>query len=306
VKTSVCICMLTYKRPAMLERALLSLAKLQLIANPDVDLQLVLVDNDASGSAESTFLRIRPQIPFEARYVVEKQQGIANARNRALIEASGADFLALIDDDETADRLWIDELVTVQRRYNADVVSGPVTPEYEDAPAWVVQGGFFASRKEETGRQIHFVETNNVLFRGEYARQFRFDLRFNRTSGEDTHFFFQLERAGARMIWAAKANVTELIPKQRTTAAWLIDRAQSDANRYSRARLYLSPGPHTHLERICKAAGALGAGCFLLLTGVVAKHRAVKGLRMISRSVGTTKAVLGSAHTYYKPGQLLR
>ena len=301
--TTVTICMLTYKRPVMLRAALLSLASQKLIANPDIELELILVDNDVACSGASTFEHVRNHLPFPAYYVVERRQGLTYARNRALTESSGTDFVAFLDDDETADPLWIDTLLTVQRAYDADVVSGPVVPSYDGAPDWVIDGNFFASRILPTGAPIEFVETNNVLFRGKYAKLFRFDLRFNKSAGEDAHFFMQLEHAGAKMIWAAEARVHETITRERTSVAWLLDRAQNEANRYTRSCLYLKPGLKTRSIRIAKAAGALAKGSLLLLTSLASPHRAVTGLRLISRAFGTAKGLLDLTLTFAAPGE---
>jgi succinoglycan biosynthesis protein ExoM len=298
---TVTICMLTYKRPVMLRAALLSLAAQRLVENPDIELELILVDNDVACSGASTFEVIRDQFPYPAYYIVERRQGLAYARNRALTESTGTDFVAFLDDDETADPLWIDTLLTVQRLYDADVVSGPVIPTYDGAPEWIVEGNFFASRQYPTGTPIDLVETNNVLFRGLYARQFRFDLRFNKTAGEDTHFFMQLEHAGARMVWAAEARVHETITRERTSIAWLLDRAQSEANRYTRSCLYIKPGFKTRALRLTRAAGALAKGSLLVLAGLTRPHRAVHGLSYISRALGTLKGLLDLSHTHYNP-----
>jgi succinoglycan biosynthesis protein ExoM len=301
MSTSVCICILTYQRPAMLEAALRSLAGQRLSTNPDVELSLVVIDNDAAASGQAIFERMARLLPFAARYVVESEQGIVKARNRALAEASTADFIAFLDDDEEASPSWIDALVTAQRMHQADVVAGPVIPQYQAAPGWVLRGCFFGARRQQTGARVHFVETNNVLFRACYARQFQFDLRFHHSNGEDTYFFLQLERHGARMIWAADAAVSETIPRHRTTARWILRRARSEANGYTRVLLYMDPGPRTRCARLLRAIGAMAAGCFLLLTSFALPHRAVQGLRLIARSIGTATALLGSSHRFYRP-----
>ena len=301
MSTSVCICVLTYRRPAMLQAALGSLAGQQLAANPDVVLSLVVIDNDATASGRAIFEQTAPSLPFAARYVVEGEQGIVKARNRALVEAANADFMAFLDDDEVASPGWIDALVTAQRRYQADGGTGPGIPKLEGAPGWILRGRFFGARQQPTGAPVHFVETNNVLFRTSYARQFQFDLRFHHSNGEDTYFFLQLEQHGAYMVWAADATVSETLPPHRTTARWLLRRARSEANGYTRVLLYMHPGPRTRVNRLLRAAGALVAGCLLVLTSLGVRHRAVKGMRLIARSVGTATALLGSSHRFYQP-----
>lgn len=303
--TTLAVCMLTYKRPVLLTKALESLSRQRL--STGLIIRVVVVDNDSARSAEDIVLSMRSSFPFALDYVVEPQQGIAHARNRALKEGSDSDFMAFLDDDEVAEEDWLQELLLAQRTFQADVVTGPVLPNFENAPAWIFQGGFFAARRETNGASVIFVETNNVLVRSEFAKNYHFDLRFNETSGEDTHFFMQLLRDGARMAWASEARVHEYIPQGRTSVAWLVERAQSDANRYTRACVFLEPSLKVRACRAYKAGAAFFAGCAMfLLTGVAGQHRRVHARRLISRGVGTAKALFGSAYLYYVPGKPLR
>ena len=56
---------------------------------------------------------------------VRRNAGFANARGR---------FLALIDDDEQASPDWLAHLTRAQRTCDADVVFGPVYPEFDPLP----------------------------------------------------------------------------------------------------------------------------------------------------------------------------
>jgi glycosyltransferase involved in cell wall biosynthesis len=66
-------------------------------------------------------------MPWPLRYVVEPRRGLSFVRNRAISEARAAraDFVAFLDDDEVATAPWLTELLRVQGRYAADVVTGP-------------------------------------------------------------------------------------------------------------------------------------------------------------------------------------
>ncbi len=295
------VCVLTYKRPAMLHATLLSLCQQQFQNHRDLSMHVLVVDNDAAASGQAAFDEIFSASSIPARYVVESAQGVARARNCALAEsaAAGFDFIAFIDDDEIADPFWLDQLMDAQRKFNADVVAGPVLPVFVSAPKWVVSGGFFARKNRPSGTPLDFIASNNVLLRGEIARTRRFDLRFDSCGGEDTHFFMVLKQARARMVWANDALVSETISEQRTTAQWIMRRAHSEANRYTQACLYLAPGVRTTAIRMAKALAGLGAGFVLLPSGLAGRARAVRALQLIWRAAGTLDALRGHTHLYY-------
>ena len=62
-------------------------------------LELVIVDNDQTPSAQPMATRLAAEAPFPVRYVHEPAAGVANARN-ALLAAAKGDLIAFTDDDE--------------------------------------------------------------------------------------------------------------------------------------------------------------------------------------------------------------
>jgi succinoglycan biosynthesis protein ExoM len=296
---SICICILTFKRPARLRAAIESVQAQTLVGHPEFRLSGLVVDNDRNRTAEAT-AREFAQTPIPFRYAVEENRGIVCGRNRVLQEATDSDFLALLDDDEVATPEWLERLVDAQQKFAADVVTGPVDFVLENAPDWVSEGKFFAPRSFPTGSHPAYVETNNILMRGSLARQYRFDMRFNETSGEDTYFFAQIMHGGGVIVWCEDARVNETVGANRTTAEWLIDRERSNGNRLTRCRLYERPGPKAAIERLSRSLASLMIGAFLLLTSFGSMARAVKGRQRMGRFFGTLSAIRGESHIYYK------
>jgi succinoglycan biosynthesis protein ExoM len=301
----ICVCVLTFKRPQRLRNALTSVLAQTLLLDPSFEISILVVDNDATGSAEETAREVLSTTPIPYRYLVEPREGLVQGRNRVLEEAHDHDFLALLDDDEIATPTWLEQLTKSQCKYEADVVTGPVDPLFEAAPPWVIEGNFFSPRSFPTGSRPPFVETNNVLISGALAKLNRFDLRFERTGGEDTYFFGQLDRDGARMVWCEEARVSEIVPPARTTADWLIERERSSANRYTRACVFLKPGVFTIVKRLFRASGSLAVGLFLLLRSMGNKARQIRARQQIGRFWGTLSALVGKSHVYYKKGASL-
>lgn len=301
--TSICIGVLTFRRPEILDLTVRSLLAQTLLQDPSVAIDILIVDNDDQESAREIATKLAQTSACPIRYASEPKRGIVHGRNRVLSEFGDADFLALIDDDEVAEPDWLENLYRMQRARNVDIVSGPVFPIFEDAPEWVKEGGFFAPAYHPDGSSPPFLATNNILMRGELARKHRFDERFNMTSGEDTFFFLELERAGARTAWCNSARVSEKIPAARTTVEWLGDRQRSAANRYTRCMLYLEPGPKTALSRLLRVGGNIVSGTLLFLRNPFSIIRRVQSLQQFKRAAGTLAGIRGSSHIYYQQNQ---
>src|SRR5436309_8539340 len=92
---SVCIC--TYKRASSLDRLL---HKLETLMTDDLfTYSLVVVDNDHMASAHGVTTAFKARSRIGLIYLVEPEQNIALARNKAATNASGH-YIAFIDDDE--------------------------------------------------------------------------------------------------------------------------------------------------------------------------------------------------------------
>ena len=310
---SVQICVLTYKRPQMLRETLASLmaqtptSPLATVQEPlccataELDVAVLIIDNDAGLSGKAVVLECAQQSRFPIRYVSYPQRGIAGARNQALIESQRFDLVAFIDDDEIADANWLVRLVDTMFAFQAAVVTGPVQPDHENSPLWIRRGRFFDPVDRPMGADVPFVATNNVLLRADIVREFRFDPRFDSTGGEDTDFFLRIRNAGHRLIWARDAVVTEKVPVSRANLRWLLQRARSDANRYTRACLYSAPGPATVARRFLVACAGFCNGLARLLLLPFGRHYAVRGLQLISRAAGTLSGLSGRRDLYYGP-----
>ncbi len=186
---NIAICIATHERPILLTQLLKALEAQQFLALPTPEVTLIVADNDAKGSGESV---CRNNVKrWSLIYRIEPQRGIAQARNCALSEIGNADFIVFIDDDEIPERTWLQELLLAQKRYAADVVSGPVIPILPaDCPAWFVEGRFFDSPNFTSGQQLDSCATNNTLVaRTVLDSVSGFDEQFQLSGADDLHFF---------------------------------------------------------------------------------------------------------------------
>ncbi len=100
--------------------------------------EVLLIDNDPSGSAKPVFdsYVLRSRLPL--RYVHERTSGLSHARNRAIREARGV-IVAFLDDDVLVPRCWLFEMLDVFERTGADCVGGRVLIKWEGQPESAVQ-----------------------------------------------------------------------------------------------------------------------------------------------------------------------
>jgi len=225
----VSICIASFRRPRGLARLLDSLAAQQLPAGLDVE--IVVVDNDAAGEARAQAIAAS-SAAGNARWFVEPRQNIAHARNRSVSEARGR-WLAFIDDDEMADPGWLAGYWKLAQGGAGDGFFGPVLPRVDagEAPAapasWLDLETFFGRPRHPRGTPVAAAETstsNSFVRRSLFAEQ-RFDPAWGRTGGSDVEIFDRMLAAGADFQWCDEALVREVIPARRRCLGWLSQRA---------------------------------------------------------------------------------
>jgi GT2 family glycosyltransferase len=295
----VSICVATYKRPKELSNLLSGLDNLRFDKMETPSIEVVVVDNDSSGSAKEICEQLKTHFRWTLIYDIEPQQGVSYARNRTVACASDiSDFLVFIDDDEVPEPQWLDELLASQFKFGADVVSAPVYPRFQDdaVPQWIREGCFFEPPHRKTGASLDAAFTNNVLVKAELIRQLDvvFDPRFAIKGSEDTHLFMRLRKAGAKIVWTNEAIVFESIPSNRTTLDWLLKRGFWGWSSYSLFEKELFPSPTVQLSRLIKGLGLIATGLLATLPSLfLGRHRLYKAILSISQGIGTLSGLLG-------------
>jgi succinoglycan biosynthesis protein ExoM len=299
MRVAICIC--TFRRCELLRDALAGLARLKFQKMTTPEIEIIVVDNDPSGSAKE--ICESSANPFPLRHVVEPARGIVHARNRALAEAGLVDFIAFLDDDEVPSEAWLDELLAAQVRFGADVVSGPVLPSYAiGVAAWVKRGGFFDRPERETGSSLEFCSTNNVLIRSNvFGRVPRFDDRFQLTGGEDTQFFLRVRRAGCSIVWSREAIVCETVPKERARFSWILRRGYQSGNSWALSEMSIDAGFGTRARRLLKASAHVFLGMTSALFSIFyGKAALTKALRKSCVGAGMLAGLAGRKFLAYQ------
>lgn len=299
---------LTYKRPAELARALpnvLSHVRSLERDNPDVNVDVLVVDNDPAASAEAT---VRGFHEAKLSYVCEPTPGIAAARNRVLDECVDAGLLVYIDDDERPEDLWLQPLLDTWRDSGAAAVMGRVVSEFESTPdPWVAAGTFFQRQRMPTGTRIPVAATGNLLLDLSQVRQsgVRFNEKFGLTGGEDSLFTRELIRQGHEIVWCDESVATDFVPTERLQRAWVLKRAWSHGNTATLVELQLArSSPVKAWVRI----RAVGRGSARVVFGM-ARHTAgqltgslrhqARGFRTLYRGAGMLAGGFGHVYVEY-------
>lgn len=227
MSTSIALCITTYLRPQGLERLLDGIAAMTRV--PDVTMTVIVVDNDAAGSARPVVDEARNRLDLDIVYEIEPQRGITFARNTSLRLAAdtGHEWIGWLDDDEVPHQSWLVHMLDTQRSTGADVVSGPSIPIYEpDAQQWIIDAGPFDRERFTTGEPFKFIHarTSGVILRASSTPAVGFDNRLALVGGEDRVFFTRMHRAGASFVWDDRAVVDEWVPTSRVSLGWILRR----------------------------------------------------------------------------------
>lgn len=237
----VVIAVATYRREARIAALLPHLID-QAQASAEV-VRIVVVDNDASGSARSVVSAVGSAL---VSYVHEPSPGIAAARNRALSEALDDDLLVFLDDDEVPQAQWLDQLVQTWLQWGPAAVAGPVVSAFEGpVDDWVAACPVFNRRRMQTGRTVTGAGAGNLLIDLHQLRSLDllFDDRFGLTGGEDSMLTRNLVSLGGEIRWCDEAVVHEAVPSDRATRAWALRRTVRTASTWCVITLLLAPDP---------------------------------------------------------------
>jgi len=299
------VCIPSYRRPEGLRRTLASLAG----QRTGVSFAVTVIDNDAAGREAITvaeaFFR---ETGIAGRAEAERKQGHCHAVNAAYAGSMGwfpdAEFFLMIDDDETATPGWLEAIVTAARRFEADIVGGPVHRDFDRKidPALATHQ-LFGSIDAASGPIATIHGSGNCLVRRRVLEAFEppwYDPAFNFLGGGDMDFFTRCRERGFRFAWSGEAEIIEHVTTDRLTPRWLMTRsARTGTINYlidrKRARGFAG-----RLAVEAKNAASLGLSVFRA-AGILARTRSpLQASHPFLMSCGRIMGSLGRIQAPYK------
>ncbi len=294
----------SFRRPKGLEHLLSALAKLVTTANVTV----LVADNDAERHEGFDLCgRIQGQgYRWALDAIIVPERGIAHVRNALVarvLERHPAQFIAMLDDDEWPDPLWLDEFLRVQQETGADALQGSIHRVFESNPgAWAVHCDGVSDVTAPTGPISELVGAGNLLLRPEILEKIKspwFDTSFAMTGGEDADFFMRLKEQGAHFAWANDAIVFDFVPTSRANLKWALRRAYSAGNSDMRVFLKHRPGALAQFNEAARIAAAILLNPFLFVILFANPNRRVRPLRKLCRAAGKIAAISGRSYDEY-------
>jgi len=305
----IVICIPSFRRPKHLRLTLESLAG----QCTERRFAVVIVENDAarceSAPVAAEFLASGK---LAGLCIVEPRQGNCQAINAAFETALAtfpeATSFLMIDDDEIASPQWLDQMVHAAEATGADVVGGPVWPNFDDELKRGLQRHpAFAPAYQSSGPVPVIYGCGNCLItRPVFARLDTpaFDLRFNYLGGGDYDFFARCRGAGFRFHWAAEAVIVETVPKSRTNIGWIVRRGLriGAINYHIQRKAARTAWSRTRL--IAKMFGLVPFSLFRAGRLVLSEHKAIIAMHPMTVAVGSVLAVIGIEPQPYEASKI--
>lgn len=196
---------------------------------PAFSMEVVIVDNDETRSAQELVSQYQKGGKVRLIYNCEPEKSIALARNRTIRNASG-NLIAFLDDDEFPTEDWLYTMYLCLNGHDADGVLGPVVPHFPaGAPKWLVKSGICERPRNETGSPVTIkdLRTGNILLRGDLFERGEqwFDPALGLTGGSDGRFLSRQIDRGRKFIWCDEAIVFETVPEERWPAGFYLKRS---------------------------------------------------------------------------------
>lgn len=223
MKQKISIAIVTRNREDKLRRCLESISRQSLSPY-----KVIVVDNDKKGSAEKVALSFEESINID--YEVEPRQGVAHARNRALLICT-TPFLGFVDDDCVLDKKWVEVGSNSISKTKAAYVLGEsrlfnpgsivALAQYYHQDYWFNQ----KFKKKKNRLEPSSLDTKNIIFKvsEQKRKNLKFDAQFSihGIDSSDTDFGFQLEEKGLFGVYEPKMivwheelkNVIDLLKK---------------------------------------------------------------------------------------------
>ena len=306
----IVVCIPCFRRPHHLRRTLESLASQRTSRR----FAVVTVENDASKSESvSVATEYLMSGKLAGLCVIEPRQGNCHAINAAFETAlqmfPEAASLLMIDDDEIASSDWLERMLATAEATGAEIVGGPVFPEFDDArKRGLGRHPAFAPAYETSGPVPVIYGCGNCLIRRSVFERLgtpAFDLRFNFLGGGDTDFFYRCRRLGMRFHWVAEAEISETVPQSRTSLKWLAMRGLRIGAINYHVQRKATPTAWLRAKLAAKLLAALPLSFVYAVHAILTGRGRSIAMHPVTVAIGSALAAIGLEPQPYKASKIV-
>ena len=202
-----------------------------------IPVEILIVDNNSRDETRQLVNDLSAREGVSLRYVFESCQGIPYARNRAIEESLGSDYLAFIDADEMPDPGWLAAAVDALSDEDADCVGGEIRVRLpsQRSPAWLTEQltGFLGRLNHGNipfwvKDQSTPVWSGNVAYKTSiFSTGLRFDVRYNRSGkgiggGSDGIMFRKLLEQGVKIRYRPDMIINHYVEEEKLKRSYFI------------------------------------------------------------------------------------
>lgn len=297
--TALTVAFCTYKRADRLH-CLVEALRAQSCPIP---FEILAVDNNSPDNTLEVLAALQNEPGAPLRVVTETSPGIVPARNRALAEAAGSEFLVFIDDDELPHPGLLEAAYDALAREGADCAGGRVLIDFASygRPHWLGEDllGFLAA--VDHGPQPFWiidehspVWTSNIAYRMAFLREhgLQFDARYNRKGSSASDFGGGEDVVMLRRLLGLKARI-RYCPDM--TVDHGVERAR--LNRRYFLRLHYLAGARKGLHELPSFPRLLlGAPAFLYAQAL--RHSLKATIMALTARPGTLRQAMNATHAW--------
>jgi glycosyltransferase involved in cell wall biosynthesis len=273
-------------------------------------LSIIVVENDRRPRARDIVDNLQATTSVPIKYCLETRIGIPYARNRSLEEAlvENADWIAILDDDETAPPDWLVLLYGACQYFGADVATGSARqiPEVPPPHWWKP----LSQLGKPTGFMRGDAYTNNVMFNAKLIAADGFALRFDDRltfGADDIDFFRRAHAQGARIVTVAEAVVNERVPASRLSLSRVLRRTYMVAAANAHLGVLRDGRAKAGLRRLPSIVRRSLIGLLLLMAGtavwpvkkLTGEKFMFKGGSSLTKAWGSLCGLAGGTSNYY-------
>jgi len=190
-----------------------------------------VVDNNTNDETQLVCQEFKNRLPH-FRVVIEKTQGIAYARNRAVAEAN-AEWIGFVDDDAMMSNEWLAVAEEEIKRNCFDAVGGPYVAwhRYGPPPVWFDDQWASNNPKERPNGELsegNYPTSGSCIFKSCWGHQIVFPTHLGMSGGktgygEETYFFRKMKEKGAIIGWRRELLIHHCVLPIKYSFIWRVN-----------------------------------------------------------------------------------